>query len=165
MGPQSLSREPRRSGRRSAHSHSNSNSTSTSRSIHSPPPAESRSKEGLTSGKQFDSNESGRNGKGLQQDDFEDRVGDSRKSVAASSASSSSTALNSNGRTNRKGKEKHKVSVEAATSSIQPTKSNGSSRDLSVSALDEDEDEGITRCICESDGRLFFAFLRVQEKN
>jgi hypothetical protein len=156
VDPQSLSREPRRSGRRSVHSHSNS--TSTSRSLHSPPPAESRSKD-LTFGNQFDLNGSGRNGKGLWQDDFGDRVEDSQKSVAASSASSSSVALYGNRHRNRKGKEKSKSSADTATPSIQPTKSSSGSRNPSASALDDDEDEGVTRCICESDGKSFLLFF------
>jgi hypothetical protein len=150
MGPPLSPREPRRSGRRSAHSHSNS--TSASRSPNSPTPTESRSKEGPTSGKQSGSSTNSRNGKRSKQEDFEDGVEDSQRSVAASSVSSSSTALHGNGRTKQKGK----VSVDAAASSTQPIKSNGgNSRDLSVSAPDDDEEQGITRCICESTGKSF----------
>jgi hypothetical protein len=98
------------------------------------------------------SNSSGR-GKRFKQEDLEQTVEEHEESGSTVAASNGTTTNgNGNGRTKRKGKEK--LTVESSTVDAVAQKSNGGpSRELSVGdAQEEEEEQGITRCVCGSTG-------------
>jgi hypothetical protein len=139
MGPPLSPRETRRSGRRSAHS----TSTSASKSPDSPTEeARTSARPSLTT-----SNSSGRS-KRFKQEDLEHSVEEHEKSATVTAPNGTAHG-NGNGRTKRKGKEKplNDSSTDTAAKS-----SGGPSRDLSLGDAAEEEEQGITRCVCGSTG-------------
>jgi hypothetical protein len=145
MGPPLSPRETRRSGRRSAHS----NSTSTSKSPDSPTEEpQTSARPPLTS-----SNSSGR-GKRFKQEDLEQTVEEHEKSGATTVVPNGATTNgNGNGRTKRKAKEKPTTTESSSVDAVAKKSSGGPSRELSVGdAQEEEEEQGITRCVCGSTG-------------
>ncbi|KAG5342690.1 hypothetical protein C0989_010658 [Termitomyces sp. Mn162] len=140
MGPPLSPRETRRSGRRSHPSAS----ASVSKSPDSDPPP--RQKELPTRPPLTSSTSNGRQ-KRLKQEDLEDTVDDRKNGSAPSTSSSSST---NPGRAKRKPKDKDKDKQVALETTI--------SADTVDSAQNpppdapEDEEQGITRCVCGSTG-------------
>jgi len=143
MGPPLSPRETRRSGRRSAPSAS----TSTSKSPQPesvPQPKEKPSRPSLTT-----SNSNGRNRR-LKQEDLEDSVGEPKSASNGSGA----RHANANGRTKRKGKEKEKqpTTVDIVSESpVSKAKSVVSNEEVPAEPPEEEE-QGITRCVCGSAG-------------
>jgi hypothetical protein len=141
MGPPLSPRETRRSGRRSLPSAS----TSASKSPDSDPAP--RQKEILNRPPLTSNNSNGRQ-KRLKQEDFEETV-DERKNGSA--PSTSSTHAITAGRAKRKAKDKDKqVTLEA----IPGDDTVESSQNLPLDAPEEEE-QGITRCVCGSTGDFF----------
>ncbi|KAG6861089.1 hypothetical protein C0995_004026 [Termitomyces sp. Mi166 len=140
MGPPLSPRETRRSGRRSLPSAS----TSASKSPDSDPPPRQKevpSRPPLTS-----STSSGRQ-KRLKQEDLEDTA-DDRKTVFAPSSS------NNAGRAKRKSKDKDKdkdKDKQVALETITPPDTGDLAQNPPLDAP-EDEEQGITRCVCGSTG-------------
>lgn len=143
MGPPLSPRETRRSGRRSVPSAS----TSTSKSPDSD--TAPRSKE-TSQRPSLVSNNSSSRGKRLKQEDIDDAVEDRKPIQVASNGSTSSTQSTTNGRTKRKAKEKDKDTAPSNPSLEGPS---GSTEDLPP-AEEEEEEQGITRCVCGSTGAL-----------
>lgn len=145
MGPPLSPRETRRSGRHSLPSAS----TSTSKSPDSDPVPGQKDipqRPPLSS-----SNSSARN-KRLKQEDLEESVDDRKNGSAPSHSSASSTHGLPNGRTKRKAKEKEKLQVITdLVAEIPP----GSGEDLAGEGPEEEE-QGITRCVCGSTGMYHF---------
>jgi hypothetical protein len=146
MGPPLSPRETRRSGRRSAPSASTSNSQS--------PPPEPASHANKDKPRRPSVPTSTGNGRGRRpkQEDVEDSFNGSKSGSSNGANGKRSTA--SHGRARRKGKEKDNKSI---TSDPVPGSSNTKSKP-SISSeeppLDpvEEEEQGITRCICGSTG-------------
>jgi len=141
MGPPLSPREPRRSGRRSVPS----TSTSASKSPDSDPAP--RHKEILHRPPLASNNSSGRQ-KRLKQEDYDDPPDERKNGSAASTSSGSSTHGASNGRTKRKAKENKQLTEVA--SNERPA---GLIGDPPLDAPEEEE-QGITRCVCGSTGTL-----------
>lgn len=139
MGPPPSPRETRRSGRRSAPSASASASKS-------PDSDQPPNRERANSSRTAVSSHNHRN-KRLKQDEL-DEPADDRKQTLAPSASSASNGGNSKGK--RKGKDKEKQSNGTAA--------NGDAdiviEDQRQDPVEEEEEQGITRCVCGSSGAL-----------
>ncbi|KAG6897906.1 hypothetical protein C0992_009390 [Termitomyces sp. T32_za158] len=131
MGPPLSPRETRRSGRRSLPSAS----TSASKSPDSDPQKEANRPTSTTSGRQ----------KRLKQEDLEDAVDDRKNGSAPSTSSTSSTNPS---RMKRKPKDKDK---QVAPETMAPADTVDSAQNLPLDAP-EDEEQGITRCVCGSTG-------------
>ncbi|KAG6911131.1 hypothetical protein DXG01_003871 [Tephrocybe rancida] len=144
MGPPLSPRETRRSGRRSLPSAS----TSASKSPDSDPPP--RQKDFPARPPLNSNNSSGRH-KRLKQEDIEDTV-DERKNPSAPSTSSSSSTTNGTtaGRNKRKAKDKDKEK-QVTLETIPPGDAIDSVQNLPQDAPEEEE-QGITRCVCGSTG-------------
>lgn len=140
MGPPPRSpRETRRSGRRSAPSVSASASKSPDSDQ---PPTTERSNTSRTA----HASTNHRNKK-LKQEDYEEAPDDRKHN---STSSTSTGASNGNGRGKRKSKEKHEKQLN-----------NGANEEPEVVAEDppqdsveDEEEQGITRCVCGSSGML-----------
>lgn len=140
MGPPLSPREPRRSGRRSAPS----TSTSASKSPDSDPAP--RQKE-ITHRPPLSSTNSGGRQKRLKQEDCDDPP-EEHKNGSAASTPGSSTHGTTNGRTKRRTKENKQI--------IDP-QIDGPAGIIERPPIDapEEEEQGITRCVCGSTGTLF----------
>lgn len=142
MGPPQSPRETRRSGRRSAPS----TSASTSKSPDSEQPP--RQKDTTSSRSGVSSNGSNGRNRRPKQEDFDDVVEDRKSVPAPSVASNASTQGASTGKGKRKGKEKDKqpppeeMVDEAPSASVDEDDQPGT----------EEEEQGITRCVCGSSG-------------
>ena len=146
MGPPLSPRETRRSGRRSAPSVS----ASTSKSPDSDQPP--RQKETSSRGPSSSTGSGGRN-KRLKQEDYEEPT-EERKNFPASSAASS--VSNSTSKAKRKAKDKDKEKDKDKQESIV----NSGDQDVpsvenQVQDPPEEEEQGITRCVCGSAGTLY----------
>lgn len=144
MGPPLSPRETRRSGRRSAPSVS----ASTSKSPDSDQPP--RQKDTSSRGPSSSTGSGGRN-KRLKQEDYEE-PSDERKNLTASSAASS--VSNSTSKAKRRAKDKDKEKDK------QESNLNSGDRDIpsvenQVQDPPEEEEQGITRCVCGSAGTLY----------
>jgi hypothetical protein len=141
MGPPLSPREPRRSGRRSVPS----TSTSASKSPDSDPAP--RQKENPPR-PPLASNNSGGRQKRLKQEDYDDPPDERMNGSAASTPSGSSAHGTTNGRNKRKAKE---------TKQLADLVNEGPADLIGNPPLDapEEEEQGITRCVCGSTGTLF----------
>jgi hypothetical protein len=148
MGPPLSPRETRRSGRRSAPS----GSTSTSKSPDSP------SSESAPRLPVVNRSSSVSSRKRTKQDDLDDPPDESHKN-SSNGSNGTPNALpplqNGNGRTKRKGKEKEKPVLNLAIDSIlaegeQP----GVVLELNGDPEVEEEEQGVTRCVCGNAGML-----------
>ena len=146
MGPPLSPRETRRSGRRSAPSVS----ASTSKSPDSDQPPRQNLKDTSSRGPSSSTGSGGRN-KRLKQEDYEEPP-EERKNIPPSSAVSS--VSNSTSKMKRKAKDKDKERDKQ--------ESNVNSGDQDVPSLEnqvqdppEEEEQGITRCVCGSAGTLY----------
>lgn len=137
MGPPLSPRETRRSVRRSAPSIS----ASTSKSPDSDQPP--REKQRTTSS-------SSRN-KRLKQEDYDD-VPEDQKVQPTSSTISTGSNNGVNGKPKRRGKEKEKDKDKQAMSSNNQD-ADSASIDLPPLEYNDEDDQGITRCICGSTGK------------
>ncbi|KAF8161127.1 hypothetical protein B0H34DRAFT_746794 [Crassisporium funariophilum] len=139
MGPPLSPRETRRSGRRSAPSVS----ASTSKSPDSDQPP--RQKEGANRVASSTTSAGGRN-KRLKQEDHEEAL-EERRNPTSSVASSGSVNGNNNGKARRKPKDKDKDKLSSSTNSGDPdvASTEGQPQDPV-----EEEEQGITRCVCGS---------------
>ena len=137
MGPPLSPRETRRSGRRSIPS------ASASKSPDSDPPP--RQKE-IQHRPPLSSNNSTGRQKRLKQEDYDDPADERKNSSAASTSSGSSAQAANNGRTKRKAKE-NKQAVEVAVNESAA----GLIGDPPIDGPEEEE-QGITRCVCGSTG-------------
>ncbi|KAK0461063.1 uncharacterized protein EV420DRAFT_1267381 [Desarmillaria tabescens] len=138
MAPPPSPRETRRSGRRSAQSGSTGSSKS--------PDSETvpRSKDGSQRPSLSTHNSSSRT-KRLKQEEADDAVNERKNGHAGSTSSSSSTQGASNGRSRRKPKDKDKdIPVEDSADTI--------TEEPLQEAGEEEEEQGITRCVCGSTG-------------
>ena len=143
MGPPLSPRETRRSGRRSAPSVS----ASTSKSPDSDqPPRQKDTSRGPSS-----STGSGGRNKRLKQEDYEEPP-DERKNFPASSASSS--VSNSISKAKRKVKDKDKEK-DKQESNVNSGDQDVPSVENQVQDPPEEEEQGITRCVCGSAGTLY----------
>lgn len=140
MGPPPSPRETRRSGRRSAPAPS----TSTSKSPDSDQPPKQKDS---TTRPALNSSTSGSRNKRPKQEDVEDGDEERRNNTAPSVASNGSTQGASNGKSKRKGKEKDKQLEEQVEEETAETFAD----DGELAAGDEEE-QGITRCVCGSNG-------------
>jgi hypothetical protein len=146
MGPPLSPRETRRSGRRSAPS----GSTSTSKSPDSP---SSESAPRLPTVNRSSSSTSSR--KRTKQDEPEDPPDELHKNGSNGTSNGVPPLQNGNGRTKRKGKEKEKPVLNLAIDSIvaedgQPDVA----LELNGDPDAEDEEQGVTRCVCGNAGML-----------
>lgn len=139
MGPPPSPRETRRSGRRSAPSASASASKSPDSDQ---PPARERPNSSRTAMPSHN-----HRNKRLKQDDI-DEPADDRKQTSASSISSATNAGNSKGK--RKGKDKEKQSNGVAVNDDTDVVADDQRQD----PVEDDEEQGITRCVCGSSGVL-----------
>jgi hypothetical protein len=141
MGPPLSPREPRRSGRRSIPS----TSTSASKSPDSDPAP--RQKE-VPPRPPLASNNSGGRQKRLKQEDYDDPPDERKNGSPASTPSGSSIHGTSNGRNKRKAKE-NKQLIDVSNE--------GHGGLIGNPPLDapEEEEQGITRCVCGSTGTFF----------
>jgi hypothetical protein len=148
MGPPLSPKEIRRSGRRSIPSAS----TSASKSPDLDPAPKQKE---ITNRPALTSNSSGRQ-KRLKQEDLDELVDDRKNGSAPSTSSASSThGTTTNGRTKRKAKEKEKdkqVVIDVAVGEVIA----GQPGNPLINAPEEEE-QGITRCVCGSTG-MFFIF-------
>ena len=146
MGPPLSPRETRRSGRRSVPSAS----TSTSQS---PPPESATSKDKPTRPSLSASNSNGGRNKRPKQEDSEESV------IGHKNPPSNAPKSNhNNGRAKRKGKEKerHQTTTDPTPeSAAQKAKHSVSSEEPPLDPQ-EDEEQGITRCVCGSTGACPF---------
>ncbi len=155
MAPPPSPRETRRSGRRSAQSGSTGSSKS--------PDSETvpRSKDGPQR-PPLSTHNSGSRNKRLKQEEADDAVNERKNGHAGSTSSASSTQGASNGRSRRKTKDKDKdVPVEDPADTI--------AEEPPQEAGEEEEEQGITRCVCGSTGAsvvsLFcFTFLETPKR-
>lgn len=147
MGPPLSPRETRRSGRRSAPS----GSTSASKSPDSPSsesaprlPVVNRSSSSVSSRKR------------TKQEDVDEPPDESHKNSSNGTPNPLPPLQNGNGRTKRKGKEKEKPVLNLAIDSII---AEGEQPDiiveLNVDPDAEEEEQGVTRCVCGNAGMLF----------
>jgi len=150
MGPPLSPRETRRSGRRSAPS----TSTSASKSPDSDQPP--RQKDGVPRPVPT-STSSGARTKRLKQEDLEENVDDRRNPISTPTSASTSFASNptvvSGGKSKRKVKEKDKQ-LAIDEHGDPPS---ASAEDHPPDATEEEE-QGITRCVCGSSGMLTVRF-------
>ena len=144
MGPPLSPRETRRSGRRSAPSVS----ASTSKSPDSDQPP--RSKDTSSRGPSSSTGSGGRN-KRLKQEDFEEPP-DDRKHYPASSVASS--VSNNTSKTKRKTKDKEK-DKDKQEPNVDLGDQDLASVENQVKDPPEEEEQGITRCVCGSAGTLY----------
>lgn len=146
MGPPLSPRETRRSGRRSAPS----GSTSTSKSPDSP---NSESAPRLPVANRSSSSASSR--KRTKQEDIDDPPDDSHKNGSNGTPNALPPLQNGNGRTKRKGKEKEKPVLNLAIDSII---AEGEQPDVVLELNGdpdaEEEEQGVTRCVCGNAGVL-----------
>jgi len=144
MGPPLSPRETRRSGRRSLPSASAS--TSKSPDCDAPPKQKDSShRPPLTS----NNSGSGRQ-KRLKKEDPEDPVDDRKTSSDPSTSTTTSGNLPTSGRAKRKQKDKEKhLPIEIVPASDAPL---DSAEDLKADVHEEEEEQGITRCVCGSTG-------------
>lgn len=150
MGPPLSPRETRRSGRRSAPS----TSTSASKSPDSDQPP--RQKDGVSRPVPTSNGSAGRT-KRLKQEDLEETVDDRRNSLSTSTSAPTSFGSNptavSGGKSKRKVKEKDKqLAIDE-----HGDPSSASAEDHPPDAAEEEE-QGITRCVCGSSGMLTVRF-------
>lgn len=148
MGPPLSPRETRRSGRRSAPSVS----ASTSKSPDSDQPP--RQKDTSSRGPSSSTGPGGRN-KRLKQEDYEEPP-EERKIFPASSTASSASNSTSKAKRKTKDKDREKDKQE----------SNFSSGDQDVTSVEnqvqdppEEEEQGITRCVCGSAGTFVVCLM------
>jgi hypothetical protein len=139
MGPPLSPREPRRSGRRSIPS----TSTSASKSPDSDPAPKQKE---ISQRPPLASNNSSGRQKRLKQEDYDDPPDDHKNGSASSTPSGSSTHGTSNGRNKRKAKE-IKQPADVVVNEGPP----GTTGDPLPNAPEEEE-QGITRCVCGSTG-------------
>lgn len=145
MGPPLSPRETRRSGRRSAPSVS----ASTSKSPDSDQPPRQKD----TSRVPSSSTGSGGRNKRLKQEDYEESPEDRRNYPASSATSSvSNSTIKAKRKTKDKDKEKEKDKQESNTNSGDP---DIVSIENQVQDPPEEEEQGITRCVCGSAGTLY----------
>ena len=145
MGPPLSPRETRRSGRRSAPSVS----ASTSKSPDSDQPPRQKD----TSRVPSSSTGSGGRNKRLKQEDYEESPEDRRNYPASSATSSvSNSTIKAKRKTKDKDKEKEKDKQESNTNSGDPDMV---SIENQVQDPPEEEEQGITRCVCGSAGTLY----------
>ncbi|SRR6266403_145474 len=147
MGPPLSPRETRRSGRRSAPS----GSTSTSKSPDSP------NSESAPRLPVVNRSSSASSRKRTKQEDVDDPPDDSHKSGSNGTPNALPPLQNGNGRTKRKGKEKEKPVLNLAIDSIlaeggQPNVV----LELNGDPDAEEEEQGVTRCVCGNAGMLLF---------
>lgn len=133
MGPPLSPRETRRSGRRSLPSAS----TSASKSPDSDTQKEANRH--TNSGRQ----------KRLKQEDLEDAVDDRKNGPAPSTSSTSSTNA---------GRTKRKKDKQVAPETMSPADTVDSAQNPPLDAA-EDEEQGITRCVCGSTGEPFKSYI------
>ncbi|KAH9054310.1 hypothetical protein EDB87DRAFT_1689314 [Lactarius vividus] len=151
MGPPLSPRETRRSGRRSAPS----GSTSTSKSPDSPN-SESAPRL-LAPPNRSSSSTSSR--KRTKQEDLDDPPDDSHKNTPNGTTNGVTPLHNGNGRTKRKGKEKEKPVLGLAIDSIiAEGEQTDIVLDLNGEPDVEEEEQGVTRCVCGNAGMLFLPF-------
>lgn len=148
MPPPTLSKEPRRSGRRSHPS------TSTSKSSGSPSPdttgAAAQKVLESVSAVRFSSSASARSRR--NKDDVDDILDESQtKSI---SPSGNAKTVSSSKRSQRKGKERLSK-LENYIGADDTKRNQGILQDTSTDNVEEDEDAGITRCVCEGRGAHF----------
>ncbi|TFK75391.1 hypothetical protein BDN72DRAFT_811009 [Pluteus cervinus] len=139
MGPPMSPREPRRSGRRSAPSASTSNSKSPDSDL------PQRTKD-MTHRPSLSSSNSNNRHKRPKQEDVDETVDDRKRASTPSNTSNGPAHTTSNGRTKRKLKDKEKQSSSTDTT----TESLATPADDSTADGQEEEEQGITRCICGS---------------
>ena len=150
MGPPLSPRETRRSGRRSAPS----GSTSTSKSPDSP---NSESAPRLVTTNRSSSSTSSR--KRTKQEDLDDPPDDPHKSASNGTPNGVTPLQNGNGRTKRKGKEKEKPVLDLAIDSIIAEREQTDIvLDLNTEPDAEEEEQGVTRCVCGNAGMPFLPF-------
>jgi hypothetical protein len=150
MGPPLSPRETRRSGRRSAPS----GSTSTSKSPDSP---NSESAPRLVTANRSSSSTSSR--KRTKQEDLDDPPDDPHKSASNGTPNGVTPLQNGNGRTKRKGKEKEKPVLDLAIDSIIAEREQTDIvLDLNTEPDAEEEEQGVTRCVCGNAGMPFLPF-------
>ena len=142
MGPPLSPRETRRSGRRSAPSAS----ASTSKSPDSDQPPRPKD----TSRGPSSSTGSGGRNKRLKQEDYEEPP-DDRKNYPASSVASS--VPNSTGKAKRRAKDRDKEK-DKPESNMNSGDQDMASVENQVQDPPEEEEQGITRCVCGSAGTL-----------
>ncbi|KAI0301027.1 hypothetical protein B0F90DRAFT_1810241 [Multifurca ochricompacta] len=146
MGPPLSPRETRRSGRRSAPS----GSTSTSKSPDSP---SSESAPRLPAANRSSSSTSSR--KRTKQEDLDDPPDEAHKNSSNGTTNGVTPLQNGNGRTKRKGKEKEKPVLGLAIDSIiAEGEQTDIVLDLNGDPEAEEEEQGVTRCVCGNAGRL-----------
>ncbi|KAG8213972.1 hypothetical protein J3R82DRAFT_10721 [Butyriboletus roseoflavus] len=144
MGPPLSPRETRRSGRRSAPSAS----ASTSKSPDSPAPESApRAKDSSTRSAPPNNNTNART-KRPKQEDIDDPIPNKN----AQPNGSASNHANSNGRSKRKGKEKEKPTSMDQLAEHVPPKHSSASTGTAEPQDDDAEEQGITRCICGTNG-------------
>jgi hypothetical protein len=144
MGPPLSPRETRRSGRRSVPS----GSTSTSKSPDSPssestprPPAVNRSSSSTSSRKR------------TKQEELDDPPDESHKNPPNGTANGVTPLQNGNSRTKRKGKEKEKPVLGLAIDTIMAERGQADLiLDLNGDPEAEEEEQGVTRCVCGNPG-------------
>lgn len=141
MGPPMSPRETRRSGRRSAPSTSNSTSKSPD-SDQGPGQKDNTQRQASSS-----NNSNGRN-KRLKQEDLEDGVDERRPTTAPLNPSIGSSQGTVNGKSKRKTKDQDK---SLAAVDANEDASSVLADDQTLDAPEEEE-QGITRCVCGSSG-------------
>lgn len=139
MGPPLSPRETRRSGRRSAPSVSAS--ASKSPDSDQPPPKE------RTNSSRTTASSANHRSKRLKQEDC-DEGADDRKQTSASSASSGNNN-NGNGKGKRRGRDKEKQLNGGANEDAEVVV-----EDQLQDPPEDEEEQGITRCVCGSSGAL-----------
>ena len=150
MGPPLSPRETRRSGRRSAPS----GSTSTSKSPDSP---SSESAPRLVTANRSSSSTSSR--KRTKQEDLDDPPDDSHKTAPNGTTNGVTPLQNGNGRIKRKGKEKEKPVLDLAIDTIIAEREQTDIvLDLNTEPDAEEEEQGVTRCVCGNAGMPFLPF-------
>ncbi|KAG9221090.1 hypothetical protein CCMSSC00406_0005471 [Pleurotus cornucopiae] len=153
MGPPLSPREPRRSGRRSAPSASASTSKSPDSDSAPPPP---RVKEGPNHRRSLSTSTTNGKGKRPKTEDLDDAPEDGQSAISPVNGSSTPHSASGNGRNKRKPKEKDRqVSVTDSISEASSRKTVKAPvvgiEDASVEpADDEEDDQGVTRCVCGS---------------
>lgn len=157
MGPPLSPREPRRSGRRSAPSASASTSKSPDSDSAPPPP---RVKEGPNHRRSLSTSTTNGKGKRPKTEDLDDAPEDGQSAISPVNGSSTPHSASGNGRNKRKPKEKDRqVSVTDSISEASSRKTVKAPvvgiEDASVEpADDEEDDQGVTRCVCGSTGTI-----------
>lgn len=141
MGPPLSPRETRRSGRRSLPS----TSTSISKSPDSDPPPKPKEPSHRPP---LPSNNSTGKQKRPKQEDLEETVNDRKNTTTSSTGSTPSIPANATGRTKRKSKDKDKQLISEVVSACDV----GDPVENPPAIMPEEEEQGITRCVCGSTG-------------